>query len=214
MRKSVLAIVSLVIMVACNLGLEGESRSLPFYNSHEFTPEWIQKSDSNYSSMHSIPAFELWNQNGKKITGQDFKGKIYIANFFFTTCPDLCPKLNTNMKHLQTEVPKEVLLVSHSVMPLHDTVKVLKQYAGKMGVQDQKWHLLTGTKQAVYQLARTGYFADDDFAKTKNENTFIHTENLYLVDRKGRIRGVYNGTLKVEIEALLKHIDNLIETEG
>lgn len=187
------------------------SKTLPFYNSEDFTPEWIAKTDKKYSKIHTIAPFEFFNQNGKKITNKDFEGKIYIADFFFTTCPSICPVLAKNMSKIQ-EIYKDdddIMLLSHSVMPWVDTVRKIKEYAAEKNAVDNKWYLVTGDRDKIYNIARTSYFADEDFKKTKDESEFIHTENFVLVDKKGRIRGVYNGTLSLEVQRLKRHIELL-----
>lgn len=201
-----------LVCVSCKKEPEiDKTKTLPFYNSEEFTPEWISKSDKNYANIHTIAPFEFTNQNGKKITNQDFEDKIYIADFFFTTCPSICPILAKNMETIQENYKdnSDVLMLSHSVMPWVDTVKKIKEYATEKKAIDNKWHLITGDRDDIYKLARTSYFADEDFKKTKDESEFIHTENFVLVDRKGRIRGVYNGTLSLDIQRLKRHIEIL-----
>ena len=188
-----------------------KTKTLPFYNSEEFTPEWIPESADAYSEIHTIADFEFTDQNGQKITNQNFIGKIYIADFFFTTCPSICPILAKNMGSLQ-EMYKEdenILLLSHSVMPWIDSVSKIKEYALEQKVIDTKWHLVTGERESIYKIARTSYFADEDFKKSKDESEFIHTENFVLVDQKGRIRGVYNGTLALDVQRLKRHIEIL-----
>ena len=102
-----------------------------------------------------------------------------------------------------------ILLLSHTVMPWRDSVPVLKEYAIENKIDSKKWNLVTGNKDDIYNLARTAYFADEDFVKTQDEDAFIHTENFILIDKKGRIRGVYNGTLEVETKRLIRHIEML-----
>jgi protein SCO1/2 len=198
-----------IICVSCKKeAFVDKTKTLPFYNSEAFTPEWIAESTDAYSEIHTIAPFEFTNQNGKKITNQNFIGKIYVADFFFTTCPSICPVLAKNMGSLQ-EMYKEdenILLLSHSVMPWVDTVEKIKEYAIEQKAIDGKWHLVTGKRDAIYKIARASYFADEDFKKTKEESEFIHTENFVLVDKKGRIRGVYNGTLALDVQRLKRHI--------
>lgn len=209
MIKKVRLLVLLSIFFSCKNELPvDKSKTLPFYNSAAFTPEWISENDANYSKIHTIDSFEFTNQNGQKITNSTFEGKIYIADFFFTTCPSICPILAKNMGVIQ-EFYKEditIMLLSHTVMPSVDSVEKIKEYAIEKGVIDQKWHLITGDRDEIYNIARTSYFADEDFKKTKDESEFIHTENFVLVDGKGRIRGVYNGTLGVDILRLKRHV--------
>jgi len=182
--------------------------TLPFFNSGEFTPEWIEIGSKAYERIHKIPYFSFVNQDGDTITQKDYLGKIYVANFFFTTCTGICRSLSLNMKLLQEAFKddSEILLLSHSVTPDIDSVSVLKKYAENYGVDSNKWNLVTGNKEGIYKLARTAYFSDEDFVKTKEASEFIHTENFLLVDQQGRIRGVYNGTLKLATKRLMEHI--------
>ena len=191
-----------------------KTKTLPFYNSEDFTPEWIAENDPKYKNMHTIAPFEFTNQNGEKITNATFQGKIYVTDFFFTTCPSICPILAKNMSAIQERYKNDhdILLLSHTVMPWVDTVEKIKEYAQEKNAMSNKWHLVTGNKDSIYNLARTSYFADEDFKKTKDENEFIHTENFILVDRKGRIRGVYNGTLALDVQRLKRHIE-ILKTE-
>ncbi|WP_394748908.1 SCO family protein [Spongiimicrobium salis] len=174
---------------------------LPYFNTPDFTPTWT-KGD------HKIPEFSLINQNGDTITNQNYKGKIYIANFFFTICPSICPRLTESMFTLQEKYGKDddIQLISHSVMPWYDNVEVLAEYAENNGILEKKWNIVTGPQEAIYELARNGYFADEDFVKTSKESNFIHTENFILVDKEGYIRGVYNGTLPIDMKRLSRHI--------
>ena len=205
----------LLIFIICSSCKKVEqvdkTKTLPFYNSEDFTPEWISKTDENFDKIHRIAPFKFTNQNGEIISNKNFEGKIYIADFFFTTCPSICPILAKNMGKLQEEYKEDnkIMLLSHSVMPWVDTVEKIKEYATNKNAIDDKWHLVTGKRDAIYNLARTSYFADEDFKKTKDKSEFIHTENFVLVDTKGRIRGVYNGTLALETKRLMKHIEML-----
>ncbi len=213
MKLKILFIVSIfIIFFLCYNQISiDKTKTLPFYNSEEFTPQWISQSDPNYTKIHTIASFEFTNQNGKKITNKELEGKIYIADFFFTTCPSICPILAKNMGSLQ-EIYKQdenILLLSHSVMPWVDSVSKIKEYALEQKVIDTKWHLVTGDRESIYNIARNSYFADEDYKKTKDELEFIHTENFILVDKKGRIRGVYNGTLALDIQRLQRHIELL-----
>ncbi len=188
-----------------------KTTTLPFFNSAEFTPEWISKESKNYDKIHTIPSFSFTNQNGEQVTNDHYEGKIYVADFFFVTCPGICPRLTKNMRFLQKEFKDDdsVLLLSHTVMPVRDSVPVLKEYGIENKIDSKKWNLVTGNKEGIYDIARTGYFTDEDFVKTQDKEAFIHTENFVLVDTEGRIRGVYNGTLELEVKRLIKHIKML-----
>jgi protein SCO1/2 len=218
MKNYVYLFLFLLLAVSCETTKKTDSKkeianvkNLPFFNSGEFTPEWIKTSSKSYKTIHKIPDFSFVNQDGKIVTQKDYLGKIYVANFFFTSCTGICRDLSLNMKLLQEEFKTDanILLLSHSVTPKMDSVPVLKKYANEYGIDSSKWNLVTGDKEAIYELARTAYFSDEDFVKTKEASEFIHTENFLLIDKKGRIRGVYNGTLKLEAKRLMKHIKML-----
>jgi protein SCO1/2 len=205
-------ILVLLVCVSCKKeGLVDKTTTLPYYSTNDFTPQWISPNSDGYDKIHTIAPFSLTNQDGKVITNKEFKGKIYVADFFFTTCPSICPILAKNMLAIQDKYASDetIKLISHSVMPWVDSVAVLKEYAINKKVISDKWHLLTGDRDEIYNLARTSYFADEDFVKTKDESEFIHTENVLLIDKKGRIRGVYNGTLALETKRLIRHIEIL-----
>ena len=136
----------LVIFFSCKSEtIIDKSKTLPFYNSEDFTPEWIAKSDKKYLQINKIAPFEFINQDGVKITNKDFEGKIYIANFFFTTCPGICPILAENMGVLQENYKNDatIILLSHTVMPLVDSVEKIKAYATEKKAIANKWHLVT-----------------------------------------------------------------------
>lgn len=213
MKSRILGIIILVItFCSCKEKQKNDKETkLPFFNSAEFTPEWIAEGTKEYAKIHTIPDFEFVNQNGEKITKETYEDKIYVADFFFTSCPGICPRLAKNMEKLQKAFKNdnEVLLLSHSVTPVKDSVPVLNTYAIENNVNASKWNLVTGDKDEIYKLARTAYFADEDFVKTQDKSAFIHTENFILIDKKGRIRGVYNGTLAVETDRIIRHIKML-----
>lgn len=177
---------------------------LPYFNSADFTPEWKK-------GTHKIPQFSFINQNGESVTNNTYKDKIYVVDFFFTTCPGICPKLEKSMSNLQETYTNDddIMLLSHTVMPWVDDVEKLKAYSIENEIDSKKWNLVTGDKDAIYKIARQGYFADEDFTKTQDEDEFIHTENFILVDKQGYIRGVYNGTIALDIKRLKRHIDIL-----
>ena len=182
--------------------------TLPFFSQPDWTPEWIAESDSAYKNIHTIPSFSFLDQNGIVVDENLVNGKIYVANFFFTKCRNICPKMTNNM-HLLKEAFKNdtsILLLSHSVTPETDDVKVLNKYAIENKVDAAKWHLLTGDKKAIYSLAKQQYFAGDTVGYYQSGNEFLHTENFILVDQHRRIRGVYNGTLPVEINRIIEDI--------
>jgi len=209
---------SFFILMACNNSSNTFSNvktdslvPLPFFNVPDWTPAWIHKEDSGYVKIHSIPAFSFKDQEGENFTEADVEGKIYVANFFYTKCRGICPKMTTNMSLLQEAFKNDstILLLSHSVTPELDSIAVLKKYAILNKVDSKKWHLLTGDKNEIYALAKQQYFAGDSVGFYQTGNEFLHTENFILVDQKRRIRGVYNGTLLLEIDRIKEDIQTL-----
>jgi len=177
---------------------------LPFINKPDFTPEWITKADKAYDSIHRIPSFSFTDQDGQTVTEKTVDGKIYVADFFFTRCGSICPKMTGNMALLQERFKDndDVIFLSHSVTPEMDSVPQLKKYATEKGVISGKWHLLTGDRDEIYYIAKKQYYAGDTVAYYQTGKEFLHTENFILIDKHRRIRGVYNGTLALEIERL------------
>ena len=184
---------------------------LPYYQDASFTPNWLDKDDDILKDFHKIPNFNLVNQNGETITENTFNNKIYVADFFFTTCPGICPKMTTNMTVLQDEFIKddEILLLSHSVTPSIDSVAVLKNYAEVKGIKSNKWHLVTGNRKMIYDLGRKAYFVEEDLGEVKSEDDFLHTENFVLIDKNKHIRGIYNGLNKSAVMQLIADIKTL-----
>ena len=182
---------------------------LPIYQPAEVNEKLVDSSIIHVAKYHKISDFKLKNQNGKEITQANYKDKIYVADFFFTTCQDICPVMTKNMYQLQEELKNdnEVLLLSHTVIPEVDTVEQLKEYAIENNVDDSKWNLLTGDKKQIYELARKSYLAVED--SNFNEFDMIHTENFMLIDKEKQIRGFYDGTNSEEINRLLKDIEIL-----
>lgn len=156
---------------------------------------------------HTLPAFEFVNHYGNKIGSNDVKDKIIVADFFFTTCQTICPKMSTNMSGVQEKVQemKDVVLLSFTVDPETDTVETLRDYAQKMGAKEGRWHFLTGDKKQLYDLARNGFFITA-MEGDGGPDDFIHSEKLVLLDKKGRIRGYYDGTDNKEIKRLTDEI--------
>ena len=201
----------LVFFILCSfVGCKEKGRKLPYYNSAEYTPQWEMQ---NSSTFHKIRNFELIDQQGKAFTEKNLEGKIFIADFFFTTCPGICPKMAVSMSALQKEflTDDDVLLVSHSVTPDTDSVAVLKAYAKKRNVNYNKWRLLTGTKFEVYDLGRKYYFVEEDLGINKDLDMFLHTENFVLVDKNLHIRGIYNSLDNNSMEALVNDVKALKE---
>lgn len=185
-------------------------KTLPIYNPADVNPELVDSTVQYKSKYHTIADFSFVNQNGDTITQKNYEGKIYVADFFFTTCGSICPKMSTNLVEVQKAVlnnPK-VMLLSHTVFPEVDSIPVLKAYAVKYGVVDSKWNLVTGDKKEIYTMARKSYLAVK-LGRPDQLYDMVHTENFVLVDQKRRVRGFYDGTDKEDIKRLLEDIDFL-----
>ncbi len=188
---------------------------LPYYQDESFTPNWLAPNTEAEEKFHKIADFKLINQSGDTITNKTFDNKIYVTDFFFTSCPGICLKMTGNMSLVQEAFKEdpEVLLLSHSVTPSIDSVSVLRDYATKYGVQDGKWHLVTGDRQEIYDLGRTQYFVENDLGLPKDINDFLHTENFLLIDKKGHIRGIYNGLNRASVAQLITDVKALKQEE-
>ncbi len=183
---------------------------LPVYNPVDVNPRLVDDAVRHISRDHKVGTFNLTNQNGIEVNEDDFIGKIYIADFFFTRCQTICPIMALNMSDLQEYFldDDEIKFLSHSVTPVMDSVPVLRAYADKNGAVDGKWEITTGDKKHIYALARKSYFAVLDEGDG-GEQDFIHTEQFILIDKKGQIRGFYDGTDKQEMDRIYKDIEIL-----
>lgn len=189
-------------------------KTLPIYNPADVNPELVDSTVQYVSKYHTIADFSFINQNGKTITQKDYEGKVYVADFFFTTCGSICPKMTTNLADVQKAIKNnpKVMLLSHTVFPETDSVPVLKTYAKKYSVIDGKWNLVTGDKKEIYTMARKSYLAVK-LGKPEELYDMVHTENFVLVDQKRRVRGFYDGTKKEDILKLIEDINWLCENE-
>ena len=205
---------STIILILFYYALKPVKR-LSFFAPKSTNLELVDSTVVHIKKRHFIPDFALTNQNGKIITQKDYENKIYVADFFFTTCGTICPIMTTNMKKVQRAVllDDEIKLLSHTVMPEIDTVAQLKRYAREKGVIDSKWNLVTGSKKDIYNLARKSYLAAKYDPSKEDGYGIVHTENFILIDKKKRIRGRYDGTNDEDIERLLEDIKILKEED-
>ncbi len=189
-------------------------RQLPIYNPSQLDRRLVDESIQRQGTGHRTLPFSLVNQNGDTVTEKSLKGKVYVADFFFTTCPGICKDMAVQKRRLQEEFKddEQFVLVSHSVTPEIDSVPLLREYAELQGAIPGKWQLLTGDKPQIYKLARQSYFAVLDEGGKGDEADFIHTENFVLVDSGKRIRGFYDGTSEAEVTQLIEDI-RLLENE-
>lgn len=211
LRKYRVFIAAMTIVSAVSIALFYNvlnRKTLPIMDPSDVNPELVDSTLQDVRKYHKIADFSFTNQNGKTITQKDYEGKIYVADFFFTTCGSICPKMTTNLVEVQKAIinnPK-VMLLSHTVTPEIDSVPVLKAYAIKNGVDDKKWNLVTGDKKDIYTMARKSYLAVK-LGKPDELYDMVHTENFVLVDSKRRVRGFYDGTDKKEIQRLIADIN-------
>ncbi len=168
--------------------------------------------------LSTVKPFRFTDQNGQEVSNREIAGKVYVAEYFFSTCPGICPKMNNNLKKVYEAYRQEprFLILSHSVDPATDSVARLRVYADSLGVNGGNWHFLTGPKDSLYLAARVSYLLDDP--KNNNEfieDQFIHTQFFALVDKNGQVRKIYDGLKKEEVEELIKDILPLLsEKEG
>lgn len=191
----------LVFVVCCKT----DKKLLPYYDTPDFTPKWDIKDENTF---HKIRAFKLLNQANQVFTEKDIIGKICVADFFFISCPGICPKMTNNMALLQKEFinDDDILLLSHTVTPEMDSVSVLQKYADIKKIDFKRWKLLTGDKNEIYDLGRQYYFVEEDEGVTKGNEIFLHTENFILIDKQRHIRGIYNGLDPNSIQNLIRDI--------
>ncbi|WP_422106779.1 SCO family protein [Winogradskyella sp.] len=199
-----------LIIIALIYNILNVKKPLPIYQPAMVSEALVDSTIQHQMKYHTIADFSLINQNGETVTQETYKDKIYVADFFFTTCQTICPIMTDHMYQIQKEIisDDDVMLLSHSVTPKIDSVAQLKKYATEKGVIDRKWNLVTGDKKHIYELARKSYLA----VKTDgngDEYDMIHTENFMLIDKKRQIRGFYDGTLPEDIERLLNDIETL-----
>jgi len=196
-----------LVIIAVFYNILNVNQPLPIYQPAMVNEELVDESVKFKRKYHTISDFSLINQNGDTITQADYENKIYVADFFFTTCQTICPIMTDHMHQIQQEiiVDDDVMLLSHSVTPDIDSVAQLKKYAKLKGVNDAKWNLVTGDKKQIYDLARKSYLAVKTDG-TGDEYDMIHTENFMLIDKNRQIRGFYDGTQTNEIERLLTDI--------
>jgi len=200
----------LVILLAL-LPAAGCSRpsasALPYYESSDFTPKWN-------GSAHRVGAFQLTSQTGAPFTDRDLAGRVHVASFIYTRCSAICPALVSHLKRVQAAIDDpNVVIVSYSVTPDLDPPAALAAFGRERGIDPARWKLVTGDRDQIYALARDTYFASDERlrATLADEREFLHTEKLVLVDRRGKLRGVYDGTQPFEIDHLIEDARTLAD---
>ena len=211
MYRTVL-LISISFLHFCCRVKNKETVALPYYNEADFTPIFItDQSVVTKKITHKISDFSFLNQDSITISQDIIEGKIHVANFMFTGCGSICPVMTNHMKMISDSLNSDsnLVLLSYSVTPWIDKPHILKKYKEENNIRNQNWHFLTGNKADIYKLARQSYFAEEDLGFSKDSTEFLHTEHFILVDKTKRIRGIYNGTLALEMHQLMDDIKNL-----
>jgi len=203
-----LSLLFLVLIYACS----DEVKRLPILGNYDVNILTKDGEDVYDTTYHSIQDFTFVNQDSMTITNENFDNKVYVADFFFTSCPSICPVMKGQMLRIYETFQEEddVLFLSHTIDPEYDTVALLKDYSEKLGVRSNKWHFVTGDKQSIYKIAQLSYMsvvADDADAP----GGYIHSGRFLLVDKKRHIRGVYDGTSPEDVDVLISDIQNLLQ---
>lgn len=208
MKKVFFLFVCLVI-VCCS------EQRLPYYDTAAFAPLWPGEQKFSEEKIHRIARFRFTDQLDSTVSNHTFIGKIYVANFFFTACPSICPKMTNHLKKVQKAfaTSDKVMLLSHSVMPWADSVSQLLEFAKLHQIGYPQWRLVTGKQSEIYTLARQSYFAEEVAGYSRDSTSFVHTEHCLLVDKHGHLRGLYNGTLELEIDRMIEDINILLAEE-
>ncbi|GEN76972.1 SCO family protein [Chryseobacterium hagamense] len=193
------------LVLACS---RQEEHALPYYNSPDFTPQFLSEQEAAKKITHHIGSFSLINQDNRKMTDKSVDHKIQVASFIFTSCGSICPVMIRNLKPVSKRYRNdpEIIMLFFSVTPWIDTPKKLKDFKKSHQIDNPNWYFLTGKKRAIYDLARRSYFAEEDLGFTKDSTEFLHTEHIVLTDKKQRIRGIYNGTLQTDMQQLVADI--------
>lgn len=211
MYRIVFLILSSIVFFSCN-EKNKEMIKMPYYNTANFEPIFIENNkEVPIRVTHSIGEFSLLNQDSLQLTQSIIENKIHVANFIFTSCGSICPVMTNNLKIVSNQFLSDttVILLSYSVTPWIDKPYVLKKYKRKNNISNINWHFLTGDRSSIYKLARQSYFAEEDIGFSKDSSEFLHSEHVILIDKSKRIRGVYNGTLVLEMQHLVEDIRKL-----
>lgn len=209
MKITRLIVYCLLITVYCSCSDSKEK--LPILGNREAITKTVNGKQITDTLYHQIPDFEFINQDSVKITQKDFVGKIYVADFFFTTCPTICPKMKTQMLRIFKKFkdnPK-VAILSHTIDPRHDTPSVLKEFSKNLGIQNSMWQMVTGDKAKIYEIGQKSYMvsATDD---PTQPGGIVHSGAFILVDKNHHIRGIYDGTEPERVDKLMVDMEILL----
>lgn len=219
----VLVVIASCLVIACNTPVgdkpgaaSNELKQLPYIGEHDV--EFVKKGDGEIipdTVYYTIPKFSFTNQDGKEVSHRDYQGKVFVADFFFTTCPSICPMLSSQMSRLQALTKKEslegdVMFLSHTVDPVHDLPDTLKKYGTELGADFSNWNFVTGSAEEIYWQAENGYMLTA-FPSDSADGGFFHTDKIALIDREMHIRGLYDGTSTKEVDKLFEDLKLLVK---
>lgn len=202
MRNFALAMMVILIITSCDN--QKQQRTLPVLGRTE-----ISEGDTIY---HHVADFQFVNQDSTLVSEETFKDKVYVADFFFTSCPTICPVMKTQMLRVYEAIQgkPDVMILSHTIDPKHDSVAVLKEFADKLGVSAEKWHFVTGKKEEIYKIGQSSYMVSASEDPTE-PGGYIHSGAFILVDKERRVRGLYDGTRPDQVDKLITDIDLLLK---
>ncbi|MEO1049057.1 MAG: SCO family protein [Bacteroidota bacterium] len=210
-RTVVLLVIIVFSFVACSQNESNERAALPKLGRKQVVEKEVDGKKTYDTIYHSIPAFAFVNQDSALVTEKTFEGKIYVADFFFTSCPSICPIMKTQMLRVYDSIQDEsdVMLLSHTIDPEYDTVALLKDYAARLGVTSDKWHFVTGEKDKIYEIGQRSYMvtAVED---PSEPGGYVHSGAFLLIDKDRHVRGVYDGTKAEDVDELLRDLDVLL----
>ena len=195
------------LLIACNNSKE----KLPILGNREAVTKIVNGKEITDTIYHQIPDFEFISQDSIKITQKDFAGKIYVADFFFTTCPTICPKMKTQMLRIFKKFKDnpQVAILSHTIDPRHDSPAVLKEFSKNLGIQNSMWTMVTGDKVKIYEIGQKSYMVSATDDPTQSGG-IVHSGAFILVDKNRHIRGIYDGTKPEKVDKLMEDMETLL----
>ncbi|MDF3027918.1 MAG: electron transport protein SCO1/SenC [Fluviicola sp.] len=214
MKQVIYVALALILFSACKTE-EKKPQALPYFGNYDIVYSETDGVQSIDTVFPKIPAFSYLNQDSVVITSKSMKGKVWIANFFFTSCPSICPPMISQMKRLNIltkDLASEVQFMSFSIDPKTDQPHVLKNYIRNNGIQASNWHFFTGDEAKTHRLGVMHFMVHAD-KDPMAAGGFAHSDGMVLVDREGYVRGVYRGTQTREVDKLNKDLRKLLEIE-
>ncbi len=212
MKHKLCLLLSGMVLVLISCQTPSREHTLPVLGPKEAVVKKVNESQKTDTLYHTIPDFVFTNQDSSQVTAKTFEGKIYIADFFFTSCPTICPLMKTQMLKVYEKFKNypDVAILSHTIDPAHDSVAVLREFAQNLGVSSNKWHFVTGEKEKIYAIGQSSYMVRA-IKEGKQSGGLLHSGAFVLVDKQRRVRGIYDGTSDKEVDKLLQDIEVLLQ---